>query len=308
MKKYTFFILLSICSYITLAQDILLDNGQVEIILDDSIAPGLEGPYYRSWYMGVNNPFAQKDHFTITRSSVFFGLFTQFSALTIDDSTLYVGIGNNDPLAKLHINHSSLTNNHERPAILAGNYAGSSFGYLTINKPEDDNNDAIAKFRDDGSTVMDINEQEHAYQLDLFGDLRANNFMMVSDASVKTNIEPILNNLETLKKLKPSSYYLKKDLGKSSTDRAETQFGFVAQELQKVLPNLVKSAPRISQNGDQEDLLAVNYIGLIPILVGANQELSTALDNEKKEIEKLKNQINALEETLNKLEKKILKK
>jgi hypothetical protein len=84
-----------------------------------------------------------------------------------------------------------------------------------------------------------------------------------SDERIKENIKPISNNkFEEVNKLKPVSYKLKdyKDEGQ--------QYGFIAQDVEKVYPDLV------SQN--KEGLKNMNYIGVIPLLTGKiNQNLPT---------------------------------
>ncbi len=55
------------------------------------------------------------------------------------------------------------------------------------------------------------------------------------------------------------------------------QFGFIAQEVEKVFPNLVKT----DENGEK----AVNYIEIIPLLLEAYK-------HQQKEIEELRSLIN----------------
>lgn len=53
--------------------------------------------------------------------------------------------------------------------------------------------------------------------------------------------------------------------------------GFIAQEVQNVIPELVLSS---------DDKLSVNYIGIIPILTKAVQELKAEVDALKRELGK----------------------
>ena len=131
------------------------------------------------------------------------------------------------------------------------------------------------------------------------GSTVAKEYYKDSDRRYKTGIEPI-NNLQNLFGLnavqyRPSSEGLKeqleifkqqyKDLPEerfnakvSSFEKqiAETDantflhFGFIAQDLQKLFPNLVIE--------DEQGFLAVNYVSLIPVLVGAIQEQQKILE------------------------------
>lgn len=100
----------------------------------------------------------------------------------------------------------------------------------------------------------------------------------VSDFSVKKNIQPINYGLETIMQLNPVSFEYKdgwKNYGKG------TQIGFIAQEVQNVLPNSTFITPKTGKMG-------YNEIDLVPILVKAVQEQQEEIDSLKKEVNKLK--------------------
>ena len=101
--------------------------------------------------------------------------------------------------------------------------------------------------------------------LSVSGNVTATSFNSTSDRRIKDNI---LNINETIDLLKPRKYINR------ITNKQE--FGFIADEIQKIFPNLV--------NGDfgGEILQSVNYIQVIPLLVKEIQYL-------KKEIDDLKN-------------------
>ena len=69
--------------------------------------------------------------------------------------------------------------------------------------------------------------------------------------------------------------------GKSYTLKSNEsieKIGLLAQEVQKVFPELVK------QSGDQEGTLSVNYQGMISVLINAIKE-------QQKEIDEIKNKL-----------------
>jgi Chaperone of endosialidase len=72
---------------------------------------------------------------------------------------------------------------------------------------------------------------------------------------------------------------LKKETQKSIAESVN-QLGFIAQEIQPVLPSAVST--------DEKGGLSVNYIALIPVLVEAIKEQQAQIDLLKKEVETLK--------------------
>ena len=96
------------------------------------------------------------------------------------------------------------------------------------------------------------------------GAITATDFNSISDLNLKENIKTIENSLDTLAQLRGVSFDWK-ETGKGS-------YGVIAQELEEILPDLVK-------NGEVK---SVNYNGLIGVLIEAVKELSA-------EVQELKN-------------------
>ncbi|WP_420576426.1 tail fiber domain-containing protein [Ekhidna sp.] len=90
-----------------------------------------------------------------------------------------------------------------------------------------------------------------------------------SDRRLKENIELLQNTLSKLNQLGGYNYNYKAD------DKKKKQIGVIAQELQKVFPELVKE--------DDRGYLMVNYQGLIPVLMQAikEQQLEISQLNQK---------------------------
>jgi hypothetical protein len=95
--------------------------------------------------------------------------------------------------------------------------------------------------------------------LDVLGDISSS-----SDINLKENIKTVENSLNTLTQLRGVSFDWKKT-GRSS-------YGVIAQELEEILPELVK-------NGEVK---SVNYNGLIGVLIEAVKELSEEVKELKK--------------------------
>lgn len=112
-----------------------------------------------------------------------------------------------------------------------------------------------------------------------YHDLNASAFVVSSDSMFKTNIRPIENGLDKVMELKPRSYYLKEDV---EAGEATTTYGFVAQEVQQVLPEIVDSGI---------GCLLMNYDQIIPLLVESVQIQQNIIDSLNTRIEDLESSI-----------------
>ena len=107
--------------------------------------------------------------------------------------------------------------------------------------------------------------------------------VITSDARLKRNIANVDNGINTVMKLRPVSYEKKSSLTSDDYGKVK-EIGFLAQEVQTVLPNLVSEFTK--DNG--EKILGVQYSELIPVLTKAIQEQQKQIDELKKEVTELK--------------------
>lgn len=113
----------------------------------------------------------------------------------------------------------------------------------------------------------------------------------VSDASLKENIHDIIDPMDIINKLNPKSYTF--DSKHQSMQLASgIRYGLLSQEVEKVLPGLVKNcvhSPRFDSEGKEThpaiNYKALNYTELIPFLVAGMKE-------QQNQIEDLKNMLN----------------
>ena len=114
-------------------------------------------------------------------------------------------------------------------------------------------------------------------------------FITISDIRKKQDIKDLTYGLDTIQQLRPVSFSYK-------TTPNETELGFIAQEVEIICPEIV------DLDGKEEDeaVKGLKYIGFVPILVKAVQEIK--LDYEAK-IKELKEDYDA---KLSKLEARIL--
>jgi len=92
-----------------------------------------------------------------------------------------------------------------------------------------------------------------------------------SDARLKANIMSLGSTLAKLLLIDGKSYTMKKD--------GKQKIGVLAQDIQKVFPELVTT--------DDKDMLAVNYQGLVPVLINALKEQDDKISRLEKLVEKL---------------------
>ena len=130
------------------------------------------------------------------------------------------------------------------------------------------NNNTSSTLQQWGETPTTLfTDKEVSTSLSIQADL---GFFVTSDVNLKTNIKDLSNNkkehLDKLRNLIPKSYNFK--------NQETTSFGLIAQEVEKIYPELV---------GTQKDgTKCINYTELIPLLL-----LQT--NNMERKIEELKN-------------------
>lgn len=126
---------------------------------------------------------------------------------------------------------------------------------------------------------MAINKYVHNYNTpfridgnaSVSGTITCVDINSTSDINLKTNIHPILSALSKINQLSGVEFTWK--------ETNKPSIGVIAQEIEKVLPQLVV----------QEEVKTVNYNGLIGVLIEAVKELNTKLEEQEKIIQELKN-------------------
>ncbi len=133
----------------------------------------------------------------------------------------------------------------------------------------------------------------------------SNGYHAPSDQKLKQNIEDVTSARDIISQLHPKKYYYRQDghhkLMKLPQDQ---QYGLLAQEVEKVLPGLVKNtkfeppletAPvKMDADGKFDlqpqakpetiEFKAVNYVGMVPILIKGMQEQQEQLQAQQEKI------------------------
>jgi hypothetical protein len=113
------------------------------------------------------------------------------------------------------------------------------------------------------------------------GNVTAAAFLYSSDARLKTNVLPLSSGLADVMALRPVTYDWK-DISMGQG----TQLGFIAQEVQQVVPEVVHT--------DSKGMESIDYIKLVPILTKAIQEQQAQIAQQQQEIDQLKADVQAL--------------
>jgi len=110
-----------------------------------------------------------------------------------------------------------------------------------------------------------------------------------SDARLKTDIADLGYGLSSILALRPVSYKWKSDIVNQGT-----QFGFIAQEVQTIMPDLVKEF-ETTENGETVTRLGLEKEGIYAALVKAVQELNGLNANLVAQVAALSQRVAALE-------------
>jgi hypothetical protein len=148
--------------------------------------------------------------------------------------------------------------------------------------------------------VNSTNYNQNAEVLQIRGKAKSHAWLTWSDSSLKNDVKPLNSILATLIKLSPVSYYYKSteisgvptfdsnevknqtiqnEQSRVSSAGTDLRYGFIAQDVSKIYPNLVSIDGGIS---------SVNYVDMVPLLVASVKEQQIIIETLKQEITDLK--------------------
>jgi len=210
-----------------------------------------------------------------------------------------VGIGaTTTPTTKLHVFGitSSMPALGAAPSALqlGGSTYGTLFSTLTSGRG------VIQQGRSDGQLLsfdlllqpvggrVGIGVSSASYQLQLSSNSAAKPssslWTVVSDSRVKENIRDYTTGLEAILKIEPKIYDYN---GKAGFEKTKDNIGIIAQDMQNVMPETIKTYNTKLNEEDTEDTELLNFDGHAVTFA-----LINAVKDLKAEIEELKKQIN----------------
>ena len=232
----------------------------------------------RGYSMGIDN--ADSDKFKIIPNWGFSNVNTPM--LTID-ADLRVGIGTASPAKRLHVQSSDQT------TLYIESTTSDNNGMVVLNGNTTQNWSAgwheFMMFQNSGSTIGQITAPSGS----------SVSYTSTSDYRLKQDLKPY-NGLALINRLKTYDFAWKIDNSR--------MYGFMAHELQEVLPYLVSGQKDAVDANGKIIPQTVDYSKLTPILVKAIQEQDETINKLKKDKERLEQTLKEIQERLLKLENK----
>ena len=191
-----------------------------------------------------------------------------------------IGIGTDTPLARLDVADTSTTTSAiiaPRAATFSGTAVNGMLRYNTTT--------SLFEFYQNGAWV---------------------NFTTVSDGRLKTNITPVKSALNTINHLNPVFFDWDQTNPRAQNFGSKHQVGFIAQEVEKVLPEVV--------NKGEDSYRSVDYGKIVAVVVASIKDFyqefressakSKGIENEVKELRKQNELLKARIELIEKQMKK----
>lgn len=128
--------------------------------------------------------------------------------------------------------------------------------------------------------------------LHVIGDIRATDFITISDKRLKTDINKFKGGLDEVLAIKPYTYRYSEDSG-LKTDKIHV--GVLAQEFQEVLPEAVSSYQHLMDDTDEasrsQEFLAVQEGSIKYLLVNAIKEQQAIIEDLQSQIVELRESV-----------------
>jgi len=195
------------------------------------------------------------------------GTFGNWKKLIQEDNSGNVGIGVVSPNMKLNISHG------DQDGLRFNCTSTTGEAFIDFGDSGDNDAGSIRYDHNDDSMKFRVNASERARIVNT-GAFHVTNDVVAfsstpSDKKLKTNVKDIEYGLDTIMKLKPKQYDWKKD--------NRHDIGFIAQEVEEVIPEIVKD-----NEWFDDKIKTMDYEKLTAVLIKAVQEQQQQI-NELKE-------------------------
>lgn len=140
-----------------------------------------------------------------------------------------------------------------------------------------------------GAGNVGIGTTSPSYNLQVNGSVAGTSaYVNLSDSRLKKDVVAIEDGLDKVMSLRPVSFNWDKSANPKLNLDDRNHLGFLAQEVEQILPQVVSIA------NDSMQTKAIAYSDVVPVLTAAIQEQQTEIEQLKSEIEELKRMINKL--------------
>ncbi|WP_416439579.1 tail fiber domain-containing protein [Phnomibacter sp. MR] len=204
--------------------------------------------------------------------------------LTMNTTTGNVGIGLNGAAAQAPLQFSNALG-LTKISLYKGTYGdvgiGVYGGELRLQNDIPNGKISMGVIQTNGSYAeLAKAERNGAYAFSIFGSLWANGTTYASDGRFKKNIEPLQESLEKVLQLQGVSYEMKTEEFPNQHFNAGQQVGLIAQEVEKIVPEVVSENP--------DGYKAIDYSKLVPLLIESIKAQQAMLLKQQAEIDALK--------------------
>ncbi len=241
--------------------------GSSNICIGDSAGRNIQGTGLVQGCMNVFIGYCSGKNVTTGSNNIIIGQSTG-SKIVTGNHNLLIGFGasgNTDETGILRIKTMSNTN----PPLLFGSFID---GYLRIGG-------TLEPYSDNGGTCGSSARK-------WISVYATNGTIQTSDARLKENITDLNYGLESIIRLKPISFTWRSD------NDSQIHFGLIAQDVQKVLNEIV------DEGSDTSKTLGINYSELIPVLIKGIQEQQHQIRSTNQENQQLKSEVQSLREEM----------
>ena len=205
-----------------------------------------------------------------------------------------VGIGATTPARRLHIIHNDPQIRIQDPFGAWDLWGGANFHI----RQHDSTVSHFVIERNTGNVGIGVGASAPNFKLDVRGTIGNNTTLYHSDRRWKKNISNITSALDKVTELKGVNFDWKVDEFPEMEFTKGTNIGFIAQEVEGVLPELVVTG--------KDGFKSVKYANIVPILVEAFKELKVENDVVKNENEQLREKLALLSERQSAIEDMLL--
>ena len=139
--------------------------------------------------------------------------------------------------------------------------------------------DAVWNYFADRISIGVATDPGTGYMLWVQGTAHATGQWTSSDAGFKKNILTIDNSLDRLTRIRGTRFEFRTDEFKDYNFDDGPQYGLIAQEIEDLFPELVKT--------ERDGYKSVNYNGMIPVLIEAIKEQQKQINKLNQLVEKL---------------------
>ena len=217
-----------------------------------------------------------------------------------------VGIGTNQPQAKLHVEGGdALFSNSSGTAMASIGYGPTNAGILSL-RGSDGLVQVHLRGDENHSYVLDgkfgIGTTAPQCKLHVDGDVKISGNLTVgggcgctSDIRLKKNIRPIRNALDKILRVTGVEFEFDRGAYEELNLPAGTHIGLIAQEVEEVAPELVMT-------GESDGLKAIKYGNTVALIIEAMKEQQGEIEAQQDENDQLREENEALRSRLDRLE------